>query len=324
MDLRNGDCLEILKDIPDKSIDLVFADLPYGQVSCKWDCKIDLELLWKELLRVAKDATTPFFFTCTTKFGYELISSNKKMFRYDLVWAKSNPCGFLQAKKQPMRKHEMIYVFYKKQPAYDISSHKHNFLKSHSGMCNKDDLCYKVDKVQNKEYDPPLPTSVIKEDQYNMDNYLVKDCGDKKGGTYGRENKPHKSLSYPQKNGESAYDPPLPTSVIKESEYTTLYGDVKIPHHLEDDGINRSRYEPPLPTSLLEVKSIRLKQHSTAKPPDLMKWIVKYYSKEGDTILDPTMGSNPMGLACKEMNRNFIGIEKDPDIFSFACDRVEY
>jgi len=366
MDLRNGDCLEILKDIPDKSIDLVFADLPYGQVNCKWDCKIDLELLWKELLRVAKDATTPFFFTCTTKFGYELISSNKKMFRYDLVWAKSNPCGFLQAKKQPMRKHEMIYVFYKKQPAYDISSHKHKFLKSHSGMCNKDDLCYKVDKVQNKEYDPPLPTSVIKEDncynkggkehyedyktklgygsrkngesaydpplptsvikedQYNMDNYLVKDCGDKKGGTYGRENKPHKSLSYPQKNGESAYDPPLPTSVIKESEYTTLYGDVKIPHHLEDDGINRSRYEPPLPTSLLEVKSIRLKQHSTAKPPDLMKWIVKYYSKEGDTILDPTMGSNPMGLACKEMNRNFIGIEKDPDIFSFACDRVEY
>ena len=129
MDLRNGDCLEILKDIPSKSVDLVFADLPYGQVNCKWDCKIDLELLWKELLRIAKSDTTPFFFTCTTKFGYELITSNKKMFKYDLVWAKSNPCGFLQAKKQPMRKHEMVYVFYKKQPAYDISSHKHKFKK---------------------------------------------------------------------------------------------------------------------------------------------------------------------------------------------------
>ena len=83
-------------------------------------------------------------------------------------------------------------------------------------------------------------------------------------------------------------------------------------------------YDPPLPTSVLEIKSIRLKQHSTAKPPDLMKWILKYYTKEGDTVLDPTMGSNAMGLACKEMNRNFIGIEKDQEIFEFACSRVNY
>ena len=178
MDLRNGDCLEILKDIPDKSIDLVFADLPYGQVNCKWDCKVDLELLWKELLRVAKDDTTPFFFTCTTKFGYELISSNKKMFRYDLVWAKSNPCGFLQAKKQPMRKHEMIYVFYKKQPLYDISSHKHKFLKEKTELTTPEepvDLCYgnsanygkkhyKSSERKENVYVPPLPTSVIKEE----------------------------------------------------------------------------------------------------------------------------------------------------------------
>jgi DNA modification methylase len=555
LDLRNGDCLEILKDIPSKTIDLVFADLPYGQTNCKWDCKIDLELLWKELLRVAKSDHTPFFFTVTTKFGYELIKSNEKMFKYDLVWAKSNPCGFLQAKKQPMRKHELLYVFYKKQPAYDISSHKHKFKKeeppppviteteSYKGKKTygkyknmgpntgnlgydpplptsiikeeqynmktlygdvklpdcyttknnkvpsydpplptsvikeeciptrqvkegstygniklqenreavydpplptsviKEDNCYnkggkdhyedyktklgygnrkngesaydpplptsvikeEEDKVkysltpiegtygeinrpyykckngENNTYDPPLPTSIIKEevvnekdadcynftnrvnngklnkpytsqerkesvydpplptsvikeevvnekdadycygkfdspytsqerkeavydpplptsvikeeepkkeDKYNMDNYLVKDCGDKKGGTYGRENKPHRSLSYPQKNGESAYDPPLPTSV-------------------------------------LEIKSVRLKQHSTSKPPDLMKWILKYYSKEGDTILDPTMGSNPMGLACKEMNRKFIGIEMDETIYNFACDRVK-
>ena len=54
-----------------------------------------------------------------------------------------------------------------------------------------------------------------------------------------------------------------------------------------------------------------------------MKWILKYYTKEGDMVLDPTMGSNPMGLACKEMNRNYIGIEKDPDIYKFACSRVD-
>jgi len=367
MDLRNGDCLEILKDIPSKSVDLVFADLPYGQVNCKWDCKIDLELLWKELLRIAKSDTTPFFFTCTTKFGYELISSNKKMFKYDLVWAKSNPCGFLQAKKQPMRKHEMLYVFYKKQPAYDISSHKHKFLKSKNGMKGKDDLCYTTNQVQNKEYDPPLPVSVIKEDkiiydvEYEKDLYGVKrdDRKNKKeydpplpvsvikeDNCYNKGGKDHyedykTKLGYAnRKNGESAYDPPLPVSVLKEEmcplQENSTYGTkgFSIPkskeHHkqiydpaLPVSVLKEDDYEPSLPHSLLEIKSIRLRQHSTAKPPDLMKWILKYYTKEGDMVLDPTMGSNPMGLACKEMNRNYIGIEKDPDIYKFACSRVE-
>jgi site-specific DNA-methyltransferase (adenine-specific) len=269
MDLRNGDCLEILKDIPSKSVDLVFADLPYGQVNCKWDCKIDLELLWKELLRIAKSDTTPFFFTCTTKFGYELISSNKKMFKYDLVWAKTNPCGFLQAKKQPMRKHEMVYVFYKKQPAYDISSHKHKFKKEES-----------VEEVVNERGD----TQRIENSVYGSENYKIF-----------HQHHPNGKLVR-----EPRYDPPLPGSVLKEDDYETS-----------------------LPHSLLEIKSIRLKQHSTAKPPDLMKWILKYYTKEGDMVLDPTMGSNPMGLACKEMNRNYIGIEKDLEIYKFACSRVE-
>jgi site-specific DNA-methyltransferase (adenine-specific) len=300
MDLRNGDCLEILKDIPSKSIDLVFADLPYGQVACKWDCKIDLELLWKELLRVAKSDNTPFFFTCTTKFGYELISSNKKMFKYDLVWAKSTKCGFLQAKKQPMRKHEMVYVFYKKQPAYDISSHKYNCKKEENTEVIKEDkIIYDVeyekdlygvkrdDRKNKKEYDPPLPASVIKEDNWIVPEY----------STYGS-----KGFSIPKapEHRKQIYEPALPVSVIKEDDY-----------------------EPSLPDSLLEINSIRLRQHSTAKPPDLMKWILKYYTKEGDMVLDPTMGSNPMGLACKEMNRNYIGIEKDPDIYKFACSRVE-
>ncbi len=290
MDLRHGDCLEILKDIPDKFVDLVFADLPYGQVNCKWDCKIDLELLWKELLRVAKSDHTPFFFTCTTKFGYELITSNKKMFKFDLVWAKSNPCGFLQAKKQPMRKHEMLYVFYKKQPAYDISSHKHKFKKEeHNSNPILDSKNYETKdrktplkqygtQTGNKGYDPPLPVSVIKEEPKKPDEHSL----------YGKYQ--DEQLEYCKKRG------------YKDSQVI---------------------YDPPLPTSLLEIKSIRLKQHSTAKPPDLMKWILKYYTKEGDVVLDPTMGSNPMGLACKQMNRNFIGIEKDPDIYDFACSRVD-
>ena len=127
----NNDCLEQMKSIEDKSIDLIFCDLPYGQTSCKWDCKIDLDQFWKQVMRIKK-LNTPIFFTTTTKFGVDLIQSAPKKchFRYDLVWVKSAPAGFLSAKKMPMRKHEMVYVFYEKLPFYDLSSHKHKFIKT--------------------------------------------------------------------------------------------------------------------------------------------------------------------------------------------------
>ena len=126
--LIQGDCLEAMKTMETNSIDLLFCDLPYGQTSCKWDCLIDLDLFWKQVNRICKERT-PMFFTCSTKFGVSLINSNPKNFRYDLVWIKSAPCGFLNAKKMPMKKHEMVYVFYKKLPLYDLSSHTHKFVK---------------------------------------------------------------------------------------------------------------------------------------------------------------------------------------------------
>jgi site-specific DNA-methyltransferase (adenine-specific) len=108
--LYNDDCFNVLPLIENKTIDLVVLDLPYGQTNCKWDTKIDLEKLWTELKRVAKDNTIFVFFT-TTKFGVDLINSNHKWFRYDLIWEKNTTCGFLNAKKMPLRNFEMIYVF---------------------------------------------------------------------------------------------------------------------------------------------------------------------------------------------------------------------
>ena len=96
MDLRKGDCLIEMKNIPDKSVDFVYTDLPYGQTACKWDKKIDLVALWVELKRIAKSDRTPFFFSCTTRFGYELIKANEKWFRWDLVWKKNRAAGFLR------------------------------------------------------------------------------------------------------------------------------------------------------------------------------------------------------------------------------------
>jgi site-specific DNA-methyltransferase (adenine-specific) len=264
MELYNEDCLKKMKDLSDNSIDLLFCDLPYGQTSCKWDSLIDLDLFWKEVNRICKD-TTPMFFTCSTKFGVSLINSNPKNFRYDLVWVKSSPCGFLNAKKMPMKKHEMIYVFYRKLPLYDLSSHSHKFIKAN--------------------------------DKGNI------------GGLYG---------NVERFNGEyRQYDPPLPNSIIKEDVYQN--------NKLNDDlrkGFRNKQYDLPLPNSILEIKSEKGK-HATQKPTGLIEWCLKYYSKEGDRILDPTMGSGSTGVACKNMNRNFIGIEKDEKIFNDAVERLK-
>ena len=137
--ITNKDCLKFIKTIPDNSVDLIFCDLPYGQTSCKWDCKIDLDEFWKQVMRI-KIINAPIIMTTTTKFGVSLINSAPKKcpFRYDLVWCKSASCGFLSAKKMPMRKHEMIYVFYEKLPFYDLSSHTHKFKQEYNNFDNKD------------------------------------------------------------------------------------------------------------------------------------------------------------------------------------------
>lgn len=118
MNTYNDDCMNVLPTIDDNSIDLVLVDLPYGQTDCHWDKCIDFEEMWKQLKRVGKDNTAFVFFT-TTKFGYKLIQSNEKWFRYDLVWEKSKALGFLDANKKPLRNHELIYIFYKKLPTYN-------------------------------------------------------------------------------------------------------------------------------------------------------------------------------------------------------------
>ena len=148
--LYNGDCLEVMKDISSNSVDLVLCDLPFGCLTngnpkreryidgkptgkdlsgqtiggCTWDIPVDLEAFWKEVKRIRRNDHTPCLHFCTTKYGFELYQSNPKEFRYDLVWAKPNAVGFLSANKMPMRSHEMIYVFSKAGSYYqrmDIS-----------------------------------------------------------------------------------------------------------------------------------------------------------------------------------------------------------
>lgn len=113
-----GDCLEIMQQFPDNSIDMVLCDLPYGTTQNKWDCLIPLDKLWQEYKRIVKE-NGAIVLTSQGIFTASLILSNPEMFRYKWVWEKSKPTNFLNAKKQPLRKHEDVCVFYKKQPIYN-------------------------------------------------------------------------------------------------------------------------------------------------------------------------------------------------------------
>jgi site-specific DNA-methyltransferase (adenine-specific) len=156
LELHHGDCLEVMKTIPDKSVDLIICDLPYGCLTgggitkketaekygrkgtegisgCAWDIKIDLEKFWKEVRRIRRNDHSPCIHFCTTKFGYDLIKSNEKEFRYDLVWDKQRGVSFLSANKMPMRSHEMLYVFAKAGAFYERKDITGDFKNTNKG-----------------------------------------------------------------------------------------------------------------------------------------------------------------------------------------------
>ena len=231
-----GDCLDVLDSLPTNKINLVILDLPYGSTDNEWDIKINLDLLWSKLKRVCTNKCAYIFFT-TTRFGYDLICSNPKWFRYDLIWNKVKPAGFLNAKKQPMRVHEMMYVFYDKLPTYNID-----------------------------------------------DNHKLVSSGNTGNPING-----------------SCYSNP----VLKRM---------------------KTVHEPRLPQSILNFVTVNNRQkrfHPTEKPNELLEWIIKYYSNEGDTILDPTCGAGGTLLACKNLNRNCYGIEMNETYYNTAKNRLD-
>ena len=117
-EIYKGDCLELMKNIPDKSIDMILCDLPYGTTKCSWDIVIPFNELWKQYNRIIKDNGAIVLFS-SQPFTTDLINSNRFMFRYDIIWNKMYGTDFALANKKPMKAHEIICVFYKKQPTYN-------------------------------------------------------------------------------------------------------------------------------------------------------------------------------------------------------------
>ena len=246
MELLNGDCLNLMRTIPDKSIDMILTDPPYGITACKWDSVIPLAPMWEQLNRIIKDNGAILLFSAQP-FTTDLICSNRKNFRYEIIWQKTMAQGFLNAKKMPLRAHENILVFYKKLPTYN-----------------------------------PIKTSVNRKD---IGRVRVRQGNAKQSELYRPMNRTiwrETGLRYP-------------TDVIKFSNWNgTLFG-----------------------------KNVSHIKHATAKPVDLLEYLIKTYTLENETVLDFTMGSGSTGVACVNTNRDFIGIELDDKYFSIAKERIE-
>lgn len=158
-ELYNGDCLEVMKELPDNSVDMILCDLPYGTTACKWDSIIPLNLLWEQYKRLIKDNGV-IVLTASQPFTSKLIMSNLEMFRYCWVWEKEQGVNFLQAKKQPLKVHEDICVFSKKQPIYypQMTEGKPYI----SGKGDSGEVTGKVKKKQTKNKGTRYPRSVIR------------------------------------------------------------------------------------------------------------------------------------------------------------------
>ncbi len=234
IELWFGDCLELMKDIPDKSVNLVLADLPYGTTKNKWDILIPFEKLWNQYERIISKKGNIVLFG-TGLFAYKLALSNEKIYRYDLIWKKSKCGSPLTAKYMPMKYHENILVF--------------GFPASY----------YFPQLVEGKPYKRNWTPNKVNNMKYGIDGVET----DNKGTRH-----PQTILDFPQK-------------------------------WRRQDQV-----------------------HPTQKPVELLEWLIKAYSKENELVLDNVMGSGSTGVAAKNTNRRFIGIEKDKKYFDIAVKRI--
>ena len=226
-----GDCLDIMGLIEDRSVSLIFADLPYGTTACKWDCPISFASLWSHFLRIIKDDGN-LVFTASQPFTSKLVMSNPGIFRYEFIWEKSQGTNPMVSKKQILKKHENVLVFYKKHGIYNPQM------------------------TEGKPYKG-----------FSSDIATI-------GEVYG------KGRSYHKENKGTRY----PTSIV---------------HFPREYGL-----------------------HPTQKPLGLMEYIIKTFSNEGDIVMDPVCGSGTTLLACRNLNRYYIGIEKEEDYYNISVNRV--
>jgi len=243
------DCLEGMKHIADKSVDMILCDLPYGTSACKWDMIISFEILWEHYERVIKD-NGAIVLTATQPFASKLVMSNINLFKYEWIWNKHRPSNIFLVKKQPMRNHEQVLVFCKNQPIYNPQPRKKNTGKMFS---NKQEI---------KQKEIPRTT-----------------------GSFG--NTP---LNFNDNSNEYGY----PMTIIDDLPM--------------ENNLNMNPSE--------------LGLHPTQKPKGLFEYLIKTYTNEGMLVLDNCIGSGTTSVACKKLNRRYIGMEISKDYYEIAKKRL--
>ena len=277
--IYNEDCLVGMKAIPDKSIDCIICDLPYGVLnrknkSAQWDNLIPFEPLWEQYERVIKDNGAIVLFA-QGMFTAQLMMSNPKMWRYNLIWDKINrSTGFLNANRCPLRIHEDIVVFYKSQPTYNPQ-------------------------------------------------FTFGQVNHKRGGGAGNGYKQNKAGAIYGKmtNGGKKEKEDMPS--FEDSEMclsgarNRCYGNFAV----TETRIPNEKY----PTSIIRVDKEHdgNYHHPTQKPVNLISWLVRTYTNEGDLVLDNCMGSGTTAVACIKEKRHFIGYEITKEYFDIAQERIK-
>lgn len=164
IDLRFGNCLDVLSEIPDQSVDLIFSDLPYGTTRCKWDSLLDLDALWKHYKRIRKPNAAAILFA-QVPFNIILGASNIEELRYEWIWEKTNATGHLNARRAPMKAHENIMLFYKNPPAYNpikTTGHKRKISTADHKRNTKQSHVYGASKNTGYDSTERYPRSIIK------------------------------------------------------------------------------------------------------------------------------------------------------------------
>lgn len=280
--LLHGDCLELMKDIPDKSIDMVLCDLPYGVLDLQWDNVIDGKKLFAEYKRICKQNTNVLLF-CQIEFAKYLMESTfASEFSHCLIWSKSNKTRMKSSKHLPPSQYEMI-------------------------------LCFRINKYSNKNQHKELRDYFM--EQLDVCGFSVKEL----------------ELLIPNKSAHHWFRYSSDYRIPTEQNYKRLqeitgcfqkpYSEIRQMFFREKNNLCTFN-SGVLESDILYGKLSKKRVHPTQKPVVLLEKLLLAYSNEGDTVLDNCMGSGSTGVACVNLNRNFIGMELEEEYFEIAKERI--
>ena len=304
----NEDCLEGMKRLPDNSVDCIITDLPYNLTDCAWDkAAIDLPAMWAQFKRILKPYNSAVMFA-SGKFTHKLIASNLDWYKYKWIWEKNAPTGFVHAKNMPMHKFEEILIFSDgsiNHPSCTTRRMKYNpqglvpcEIEVGSGGRGAGWVC------SNKGEKTPT----------------VLGGGELKGNSKKKSPQSDNVLGGGLKSDRAYHCHGDWEHRDAKSKWTGVVGGAR-PSHVDYYIQEQTGY----PTDILKfnVEPATKKLHPTQKPVDLLEYLIRTYTNEGETVLDATMGSGSTGVAAINTGRKFIGFELEEKFYEIARERID-